>query len=206
MLSNPGIYNKFIILIGATFNTIVAWFDQNYYPINLTGFSAIMEMRYNIADASPFATLSTENGGIILEAEIGDCTISIASPALITVANNISEGTPIKFSTTGELPTGMMAGQVYFAYNVTANSFNISSTQISGCNAIITPVITTGMQSGTQSANLCGTLSLLLDAESTALLTPNNSAVYDIQFTDPLGEIGYLLQGQIVLQEMVTRS
>lgn len=78
-------------------------------------------------------------------------TISIASPAVISwTAHGQSVGTPIRFSTTGSLPTGLSAatGQVYYiiASGLTANSFEVSTTP-GGAAAN-----TSGAQSGTQTA------------------------------------------------------
>jgi hypothetical protein len=74
-------------------------------------------------------------------------TISIASPAVITwPGENISINTPIVFSTSGTLPTGITAGTTYFIRSfVSTNNFTISAT-LGG------PVInTSGSQSGVQS-------------------------------------------------------
>jgi hypothetical protein len=76
-------------------------------------------------------------------------TIDIASPALIHwIGHNLQVGTPVTFSTTGALPTGITAGTTYYviADGLTVNSFEISLTN--GGAAIIT----TGTQSGTQTA------------------------------------------------------
>jgi hypothetical protein len=72
-------------------------------------------------------------------------TISIASPAVITVTSTagFSNGTPVKFSTTGALPTGIVAGTFYYVINVTGTTFNIAATPGG------TAINTTGSQSGT---------------------------------------------------------
>lgn len=72
-------------------------------------------------------------------------TISIASPAVVTVNNHgMNEGDIVIFTTTGALPTGLTAATTaYVVRNVTANTFNLSAT-IGGA-----PVNTSGSQSGT---------------------------------------------------------
>lgn len=73
--------------------------------------------------------------------------ISIATPAVITVANSYVAGQEIIFSSTGALPTGLVAGTVYFVLAPTATSFNVAAT--AGGAAINT----SGAQSGVQSVN-----------------------------------------------------
>lgn len=79
-------------------------------------------------------------------ANIGNPTISIASPAVITLnSHGLVAGDTIKFSTTGALPTGITAGTTYYVISagLSANTFEISTS--SGGSAIVT----TGSQSGT---------------------------------------------------------
>ena len=76
-------------------------------------------------------------------------TISIASPAVVTwPSHGLAPGSPVVFSTTGTLPTGLTAGTTYYVLGtaMTGNSFEVSTT-ING-----TAVNTTGSQSGTQTA------------------------------------------------------
>jgi len=73
-------------------------------------------------------------------------TISIGSPAVITVGTAPNNGDVVSFSTTSALPTGIVAGTNYYVINRTATTFNISAT--SGGAAINT----SGSQSGVQTA------------------------------------------------------
>jgi hypothetical protein len=79
------------------------------------------------------------------------CTISIASPAVVTQTNSFVAGQPVYFQTTGALPTGLSANQAFFvsATGLTGSSFQVSAT--SGGASINT----SGSQSGTQT---CGKL------------------------------------------------
>jgi len=79
------------------------------------------------------------------------CTISIASPAVVTQANSFVAGQPIRFTTTGALPTGLSSNAVYYvsATGLTTSSFQVSAT--SGGPS----VNTSGTQSGVQT---CGKL------------------------------------------------
>lgn len=78
---------------------------------------------------------------------LGTATITIASPAVVTLASHgLIAGDSVQFTTTGALPTGIVAGTNYFVIStgLTTNSFEISLT-VGG-----TAVVTTGTQSGTQ--------------------------------------------------------
>ena len=79
------------------------------------------------------------------------CTISIASPAVITkTTHNLSQGDPIVFTTTGSLPTGLNTSTHYFVHTVLdANTFTVSVAYPTLSGAV--QVDTTGTQSGTHS-------------------------------------------------------
>jgi microcystin-dependent protein len=72
-------------------------------------------------------------------------TISLASPGVITwTAHALPVNTPVKFATTGALPTGITAGTTYYVKTVlSANTFTISATPGG------TVINTSGSQSGT---------------------------------------------------------
>lgn len=76
-------------------------------------------------------------------------TMTIAVPCVVTwVANGVAANTPIKFTTTGALPTGIVSGTIYYIKSIagSADTFNISAT--AGGAAITT----TGSQSGVHTA------------------------------------------------------
>lgn len=71
-------------------------------------------------------------------------TMTIAAPGVVTWTNHaLTNGTGIVFSTTGALPTGIVAGTGYFVVNAAAGTFEVAAT---AGGASIT---TTGSQSGT---------------------------------------------------------
>lgn len=79
---------------------------------------------------------------------LGTATVSIATPGVVTKAGHgLSNGSKVYFTTTGALPTGLLAGTVttnnYFVRNAGTDTFNLS---LSADGAIIN---TTGSQSGT---------------------------------------------------------
>lgn len=76
-------------------------------------------------------------------------TITIASPGVVAwTAHGLSVNDPVKFTTTGALPTGLIPGTTYYVISagLTANSFQVSATP--GGSA----VNTSGSQSGTHTA------------------------------------------------------
>lgn len=88
----------------------------------------------------------------VLVPTIGNPTISIASPAVVSLtAHGLGIGDSIYFTTTGALPTGLSANTLYYIISAGfgANSFQISATR--GGSAINT----SGSQSGTHTLKYC---------------------------------------------------
>lgn len=86
------------------------------------------------------------------------CTISIASPCVVTQANTFTAGQTVRFTTTGALPTGITVnGGPYYVLSagLSTSSFRISLTE--GGAAINT----SGTQSGTHT---CGALKHMMAA------------------------------------------
>lgn len=74
-------------------------------------------------------------------------TMTIASPCVVSLAaHGYANGTPVLFTTTGALPTGITAGTVYYIVGKTDDTFQVAAT------ADGTPIDTTGSQSGTHTA------------------------------------------------------
>ena len=77
-------------------------------------------------------------------------TITIAAPGVVTWSNhNFSTGTPVVFTTTGALPTGITSGTTYYAVVVDANTFQLASSVANAIAATPTVITTSGSQSGT---------------------------------------------------------
>lgn len=76
-------------------------------------------------------------------------SITIATPGVVTwTAHGLTAGTPVKFATTGALPTGITAGTTYYVKSVVdANSFQISATP--GGAAVNTSGTQSGVHTGT---------------------------------------------------------
>lgn len=89
--------------------------------------------------------------GIGNDRMVSGVSISIASPAVFTLANhNLVAGRQVRLSTTGTLPTGLASTNYYvISAGLTGNTFQLSSTM--GGMAINT----SGTQSGTHSVGRC---------------------------------------------------
>ncbi|MDW9902087.1 hypothetical protein GOA77_09450 [Sinorhizobium meliloti] len=85
-------------------------------------------------------------------AKTSTVTITVATPGVISWnAHGLAAGTPVKFSTTGALPTGLTAGTTYYVVSPSANDFQVAATP--GGAAIAT----SGTQSGTHTATTAPT-------------------------------------------------
>ena len=83
----------------------------------------------------------------VLNPSIGAFTVTVASPGVFTqAAHGLLEGAPVYLTTTGALPTGLLANTRYFVRYLTASTYNLSLTQ--GGAAINT----SGTQSGTHTS------------------------------------------------------
>jgi hypothetical protein len=106
----------------------------NFFNTAAIGWRNISSLRLGFADTSASATV----------------TITIAAPGVVTWTNHgLSTGSPVIFSTTGALPTGITAGTTYYAVVVDANSFQIATSFANAIAATPTVVTTSGSQSGT---------------------------------------------------------
>jgi hypothetical protein len=95
----------------------------------------------------PAAETPTKDTLISSTPGLGVVTMTIASPGVVTLANHgLPVDTPIVFTTTGALPTGIVAGTTYYVKQVlTTSTFTIAAT-VGG-----TVIATTGTQSGVHS-------------------------------------------------------
>lgn len=72
------------------------------------------------------------------------CTISLATPGVVTLASNgFENGQAVKFTTTGTLPSGLSPSTTYYVVNVASTTFSVAAT-VGG-----TAINTTSAGSGT---------------------------------------------------------
>ena len=77
-------------------------------------------------------------------------TVTIASPAVLTLGYSLDNGTAVTLTTTGYLPTGLVPGTVYYVINASGTTCNLSATYNGAA------ITTTGAQSGTHSVSARG--------------------------------------------------
>lgn len=100
----------------------------------------------------PNNPIQSTNGSpsLVVSVPSSTVTMTIATPSVVTwTGHGLVAGAPVKFSTTGSLPTGLVVGTLYYVASVpaaTLNTFSVSATKGG-------PVInTSGAQSGTHRA------------------------------------------------------
>lgn len=69
---------------GATFSRVFTWEDSTGAPVNVTGYTARMQVRETLTAASTLLSFTTENGGITLGGIAG--TITVTATAETTAA------------------------------------------------------------------------------------------------------------------------
>lgn len=80
----------------------------------------------------------------------GATTITIASPAVFTItAHGLNTGDRVRFTTTGDLPTGISEDTDYYVVRLSANTFGIATTYENAVAVTPVRVNTSGTQSGT---------------------------------------------------------
>jgi hypothetical protein len=84
-------------------------------------------------------------------------TMTIASPAVVTMTNGFVAGQAVVFTTTGALPTGVTAGTTYYVISTALSSSQFEFSATLGGSA----VNTSGTQSGTHTATPTGTLMVM---------------------------------------------
>lgn len=79
------------VLQGATFQWRVTWKDSLGVAIDLTGYTARMQIRERRTSTDTLVNLTTENGGIALGGAAGhiDITIAAAATAAITALRGV---------------------------------------------------------------------------------------------------------------------
>lgn len=72
---SAGIYN-FTMDQGSNWNLNVLYKDSNGAAINLTGYTAAMQLRQNYNSDDAVLTLTTSNGGIVITGNLGKLVLS----------------------------------------------------------------------------------------------------------------------------------
>ena len=124
--------------------------------VKISGTQSLLELGFNPAPtALPVDTIGditagssfTYTGFTTSDATvtaIGNGTFDIAADTFTLNSHQLGEGVPIKFTTTGALPSPLVAGTQYFTKNITTNTFQLA---LAPGGAVID---LTGTPSGTQ--------------------------------------------------------
>jgi len=109
--------------------------------INHISGTLFVESALTLGSGATVADNLTVSGSTLLGTS-QNASITTASPAVVTVVNSPKNNTFISFTTSGTLPTGITAGEIYRVANRTATTFNVATLGGSVINA-------SGSQSGT---------------------------------------------------------
>lgn len=147
------------------------------------------------ATSNRLFTLNNTTFGWTPVSKVQTCTISNASPAVVTLSSHgLIAGDPVQFTTTSALPTGLSTGTTYYVISagLTSGAFEVSATL--GGSAINT----TGAGSGTHSVT--GTYSALSSADQWQFVQFNNfiisvqknvaPQVYDLTSSTAFADLG----------------
>lgn len=84
-------YYDILIEQGATFRKTFVWKDSNETPVDITGYTARMQIRRKISSTTAEHSATTENGGITLGQTAG--TVDVTITASDTSAFEFTKGT-----------------------------------------------------------------------------------------------------------------
>jgi hypothetical protein len=78
--------HNFVCEQGATFSRQITWLDSNGAPLDLTGYTARMQVRATVDASSALFNLTSGAGDITLGGAAGTITIAISATATAAVA------------------------------------------------------------------------------------------------------------------------
>lgn len=186
---------------GATLKLDFAYQDPFGRFIDLTGFTARMQMRRSYADASPAYSFDNGGaGGLSIVAE--SSTVTFSGGSILWRGHVFSAGEPVQITTTGSLSgTGLATGTTYYVVDTGLNkdSFKVSATPGGAAITI------TGGGSGvhTCTTNAQGNVRLSVGPSVTA--TMFSVYVYDIEVVSAGGEVTRLISGPAQISPEATK-
>jgi len=124
-------------------------------------------------------------------------TVTIASPAVVTFASALPDGTAVQLLTTGKLPIGLVPGTVYYVVGASGITCKLAATPGG------TPINTSGTQSGTHYLSSHGINASKLAGATSVPIKQNYIIVSDIsRFVFVLGCTEY---GSTLFDPMLIR-
>lgn len=189
---------KLTIPAGSTYSQDFGYRDDYGRCIDLTGYSARMQMRRHYADVSPAFSFTMDDSLSIIE---DTDSVAFAGGMVVLRSHNLVAGEPIKFATTGALPTGLTAGTTYYVVDasMTPDSFKVSGT--SGGSPIV--FTETGNGSHTLSTVAKCVVRLKIPAPITA--TMFSLYVYDIELVAGNGDVIPFVYGAAQIRPEATK-
>ncbi len=134
----------------------VAFTTTGTLPTGLTPSTTYYVAATPAPTANAFSVAATAGGDAIIFTGSQSGTHTGGAPGVVTwTAHGLAADMPVKFTTTGTLPTGIVSGTTYYVASApapTANTFSVAST-IGGA-----AILTSGSQSGTHTATSYGTI------------------------------------------------
>ncbi len=109
---------NFIIEQGTTFSHSLTWLDESESAVNLTGFTARMQVRPNITEETVLLELTTENGRIVITNPLTG-TIELLVTAADTAAITWSSGVYDLEMVSGSVVTRLVEGKIKVSKEVT---------------------------------------------------------------------------------------
>lgn len=107
-----------------------------------------------ICDGSAVSRTTFSSLFNIISPSVGTCTITNATPAVVTLtSHNLQTGDQVYLTTTGGLPTGLTINTLYYVIKIDANSFNLAISRANAYAAI--KIATSSAGSGTHTLFDC---------------------------------------------------
>ena len=114
----PAVRFDFNIEQGAQFDRTLTWTDVNGDLINLTGFTAALQVRFKKSSPTTLMDMSTANGDIVLGGAAG--TIQLKQTAAKTRLNTFLTAVyDLELTSSGGIPTRLFEGFFFNSLEVT---------------------------------------------------------------------------------------
>lgn len=192
---------KLLIDQGATLKLDFAYQDPFGRFIDLSGFSARMQMRRAYADASP--AYSFDNGGLGgLSIVAESSTVTFSGGSILWRGHVLSAGEPVQITTTGSLAgTGLATGTTYYVVDtgLTNDSFKVSTTPAGSAITI------TGNGSGVHTVTTTALGNVRLNVAPAVTGTMFSIYVYDLEVVSGGGEVTRLVSGPAQISPEATK-
>lgn len=113
----PGRYTL-TIFQGASLSLPLVWKDSAGVVVNITGYTARLHVRQSIEDVATLLTLTTENGGIVVDGPAGKITLTMtaAATAALTFTSGVYD---LELIAAGGVVSRLLMGKVKVDREVT---------------------------------------------------------------------------------------